>query len=399
MLQDSVDGKLCPELRQWLERQHATMPSFSEYAAQSSVSLDRYMRSQKADFGRWVNQRLRIYLDMRFWIDCERGRFEPEKYPQQARLYRILCSLVRSQKAICPLCDTVFTEAMRGSPVSREKLAAVADELSLGVTLEPFEQLSRLELIHWLRSTTGFGGELHPRQDMAWIRAGHIMGIMLPYNTPFDPKTELAIQKSMLDLITDMPFSLVVKQLNHAGNWKSRDYTDYAARATEEQERHKKDFKSFQDVFAIEVTGSMEAYIQELGDLILYLYKEEHPNDGLPTAAEVTESGRVLENILRFGIREGKLGKEFPFIHIGAGLHALVRYRNEPVRKGDIYDFMHARTALPYCNYFLTEKRLGNLLTDKQLRYVAYDCKVLWKVDEIIEEMERLDGEAAEVQK
>jgi len=284
---------------------------------------------------------------------------------------------------------------MQGSAISREKLATVADELSLGVALESFVHLSHLELLHWLYSATGLVTDVHPREDMAWTLASQIMGIAVPDIKLDDVETGLAIQKSFLDFFAAVPFSLVIKQLTFAGEWRNEDYSDYAIRATQDHERHRGDFKTFQEAFAIESAGGIESYLIDIGNMLVHLYQKIHPNGDPPNEAQILESSKMLGNMLRVGISEGKFGKELPFVHIGAGLHALVRYRKEPVRKGDIYDFMHARTALPYCSYFLTEKRLGNLLTDRLLRYDAvYNCKVHWKMDEIVEEMEGLVGEA-----
>jgi len=228
---------------------------------------------------------------------------------------------------------------------------------------------------------------------MAWNSAGHLSGIMLPHGTPFDQATELAIQKSFFDKLGRIPFSLMVKQLWFAGEVPMVDYTEFAAHATREQERHRGDFKTFPEVFAIEISGVAEFYKEQLGQIMAEMYRADYPDGELPMDKEVRKLGNGLANLLHIAFTEGKLRQELPFAYIGAGLHALARYRGEKVSKGDIHDFMHARTALPYCNYFLTEKRLGNLLTDKLLGCdTLYGCRVLWKTQEIIDQLKRLSG-------
>lgn len=328
---------------------------------------------------------------MRYWIDCERGRFEPEKYPEEARLYRLLRDLVQSEKFICPLCYPVFAEVMRSSPTSRDRLATVVDELGLGVTLEPPEVLLQLELRHWVKTIPGLERPVYPRVQLAWNRASHVCGISVPQNPNLIPETMLAIQKKHYDSMEQLPFPLLIKQLNFAGEWPQEDYSEYAAKATADQERHREDFRNFAEVFNIEITGGLDACVHDLGALMTEMYVQAHPNGVLPSGRETQRSGQMLVNLLREAFRLGKLHDELPFVHIGAGLHALVRYRREKVHKGDIHDFMHARVALPYCNYFFTEKRLGNLLTNKLLKFdEIYDCRVLWKTGEILCELEKL---------
>lgn len=82
---------------------------------------------------------------------------------------------------------------------------------------------------------------------------------------------------------------------------------------------------------------------------------------------------------------------EMPSLRIPVGIHAALRYGERRHRMGDIEDHMHASLALPYCNAFFTEKKLGNLLTREPLEYdQLYGCTVLWQDNDIVEYLEEM---------
>ena len=100
-----------------------------------------------------------------------------------------------------------------------------------------------------------------------------------------------------------------------------------------------------------------------------------------------------MQNLVGNLFKYGKVGASLPGIRILAGIHAALRYKRQPLKKGDMHDHMHARIALPYCDFFLTEKNLGNLLTRPPLEYdKLYGCRVLWQDEQILAALEELDG-------
>jgi hypothetical protein len=146
-------------------------------------------------------------------------------------------------------------------------------------------------------------------------------------------------------------------------------------------------------VFLIEVAGALDAHKQMLEDTLIYLY--ESVTGRRPTDAEIQLSATsrpTLTDLIQNLFRLRKADRWLPGIRIIAGIHAAIRYRDQPNRKGDIQDHFHARGALPYCTAFLTEKNLGNLLTRPPLEYdQLFDCRVLWQDDEILSFLRALD--------
>ena len=76
-----------------------------------------------------------------------------------------------------------------------------------------------------------------------------------------------------------------------------------------------------------------------------------------------------------------------PSFEIRAGVHAAIRSDyNRKYKKGDVDDVNHATVALPYFDYFLTEKSLAHLITTKPLRYdQLFGCTVLSSADALTE--------------
>ena len=80
-----------------------------------------------------------------------------------------------------------------------------------------------------------------------------------------------------------------------------------------------------------------------------------------------------------------------PCMAIPAGLYAARCCAKRQPQQGDGLDFIHASQALPYCDYFLTEKQMGTVLTQGPLNYDKhYNCKVLWKPEVIYETLKSI---------
>jgi hypothetical protein len=95
-------------------------------------------------------------------------------------------------------------------------------------------------------------------------------------------------------------------------------------------------------------------------------------------------SGRLLANAIYNAFR---ITTQLPTIRIGAGLHAALRWdRKRKYKANDLFDFRHAEAALPYCDYFLTERSLRHLLQDRNLRFGdLFPCKVYSEAAEVLD--------------
>lgn len=111
------------------------------------VSLRSYMRDKRCQLGSAVISIQRIYLDQRFWLllrDVYLGRSGDKA---TSDLLTLLRYLVSQGKAIYPISESVFIELLKQSDEStRLATAQLIDDLSLGITLIPFDERVRQEL-------------------------------------------------------------------------------------------------------------------------------------------------------------------------------------------------------------------------------------------------------------
>jgi hypothetical protein len=140
-----------------------------------------------------------IYLDIKFWIilrDVVTGlRFSTA----EVTLLSLLRKGVAQGRIFCPISDSTFAELLKKSDAkSREMTASLIDELSLGLTLIPFEMRVGTELAHFLHSART-PNEVYPLTSLVWSKLVYVMGFMHPRGTPFDQATELTMQKMFFD--------------------------------------------------------------------------------------------------------------------------------------------------------------------------------------------------------
>jgi hypothetical protein len=83
--------------------------------------------------------------------------------------------------------------------------------------------------------------------------------------------------------------------------------------------------------------------------------------------------------------------RELPSLYLRAVIYAAIDHKGRRYEDGDTFDHDHAIAALPYCHLFLTEKKLGTLLTEKPAQLDKdFNCTVLWDCDEVLAKLKTL---------
>jgi hypothetical protein len=92
--------------------------------------------------------------------------------------------------------------------------------------------------------------------------------------------------------------------------------------------------------------------------------------------------------------RLNKITTELSSYRITSGLYAAIRHDvKQKFDKNDALDIGHASAALPYCDYYFTEKKFAHLITQKQLSYdKVYNCKVSRNIKSAILILNELNG-------
>lgn len=355
--------------------------------AETHISAEEHRRARCLALGSEVLEKTRIYLDQKYWIFCRDAVMGRPQQPIHVDIWNELRALVASNAVVCPVTHPIFVETMKqGDRAKRKCSAKVIDELSQGVAILPLQVLFRTELYHLFMSLEKGATAVYPLNRLVWTYAGWVLGEMVPHSSAFDKATNNAIQKCMFDVIADMPFSTLVEALSDSDSPAIHDDETFYAKMNAETKEHQHEVTSFDVVFASEVAGILDSIRPEVNDLFRQHYSRT-TGQRAPTgdSVEAQEAERLGVNLIYHAYRLKKLTTEFPALHIRAGIHAAIRSRTQPHKKGDHWDHLHAHAALGYCNAFFTEKNLCNLLSSRPLEYAAaYNCRVLWKETDVL---------------
>lgn len=341
-------------------------PSNIEFHRQNpSVSLESHVRQKRVQLGAAVASVQRIYLDLRFWIllrDVSLGR-SVDKAPSD--LLAFLKSEVSEGRAICPISDTVFIELLKQSDDStRLATAQLIDELSLGVTLIPFDDRVRQELCNSFYNLAG-ATDLIPIQELVWTKLAYVLGEVHPTNTHFPPEEELIIQKAFSDHLWKISLSEIAVQF--ADLPTGRDWDAIAANLNEGNHAHYSMLRSYPQAFRIEFEGGLSLFRNEINALLKEMdqrgYKEFDSK-----LAHMSHNKRFEAFTL-----------SIPTLYIYASCHAAVRWDWKRKLDGNtLFAFHHAQAALAYCDVFLTEKPLSDMLGLHHLGLTKFKCQSFW---------------------
>jgi hypothetical protein len=280
--------------------------------------------------------------------------------------------------------------------------AGIIDALSEGIAIQPTHVLDQLELTHFYRKHSIGEERCHPIKQMAWIFIGYILGECHPQNPGFDTETNNRLQMMFFEHMSHISFVELIQNLDATSppvlDW---DGSEHAMRATANEKTHEHEFATYDEVFMSEVAGVLDCLSEDMHSLFVYLWENQvAESTPRPSKQDLDESVRLLRNCIYHGFGLGRISVDLPCIHILAGLHAAKRSASKASpkanpgpysKKGDVRDHLHARAALPYCDAFFTEKRLGKRLTEAPLKFnECYSCAVFWEHEPILEYLRTL---------
>jgi hypothetical protein len=150
----------------------------------SNISLDAHVRSRQLELAKSLERKKAVYLDIKFWIILRDVVTGLRSDPVETELLSLLREGVAEGRLFCPISDSTFAELLKKADVnSREVTAGLIDELSLGVTLIPYELRPGTELAHFLHSART-PNDVYPLDHLVWSKAQLCHGILAPaWNT------------------------------------------------------------------------------------------------------------------------------------------------------------------------------------------------------------------------
>jgi len=347
-----------------------------EYYKLKTIELEKELSSYK-----------KIYLDTKYWVlfrDVALGR---NKDNRLCEIFSIIQKNIDLGKIICPISYDIFIEITKQKdPNTLSKTIELIDKFSQGTTLISDPDRMEHELFMFILSQT----KQEYTTNSVWTKMIHIMSPMIPEPSDlFSKEYKKEIKKLWIDDTFD--------KLSLAEMMKVGDITKIPHLASNlhnelsnEKKEHYSEQDSFKEVYMSEVAGILET-IKELNNPVANVLKELY-EDTTEVKLEETQDITAFNNLIYNIFDLNKMNNYLPFIDITAGIHASVRRdKRRNYKQNDFHDFGHARSALPYFDYFFTEHSLKNLIMQKNLNYhEKYQCQVASSYDEILEMIEIL---------
>jgi hypothetical protein len=234
--------------------------SFQKHAAEPNVSLDEYVRNCTIELGKSLEEKIPIYLDQRYWIIVRNVALERDISSDSKKLFNLLNKLVKSEKAFCPISESVFVELLKQEDINtRRATAKIIDQLSLGVTLATEKLRVGTELAHFLYSH-GEAKSLYPLNWLVWSKLSYVLGVVHPTKTVFEQTQELIIQKSFFDHMWDMSLTEIVDTLGDSIP-PALNFDKVVEKLNWGNAAHSEKIRSFKQAYTSEIHGGLSLFV------------------------------------------------------------------------------------------------------------------------------------------
>lgn len=349
--------------------------SFRRHKGQAGISARAYRQQRLERFRRGLLGRRAIYLDINYWIDLQTAAAGAPRRPEFSELLSALRAGVASGGLMCPPSFSVLMElGKQKDPATRLATARLVDELCCGAGLMADDDLVAFEVAGLLLSTVVSQRPL-PDRVRVWTPIGCMAadtGRLPPMPFSPTPQKRQQIEKAFFDTLLNATVEEVLA-MEHPE--RTSPWQDLALTLNEGNAAHAHEIDTFEDLLAAEARGGAEASAPMIATAVEQLRLELGLTPGVLrttapewprlVAAALSQSERAQEAV--------------PSLYIRSGLHALLRWnRKQRFKPNDIFDFSHAAAALGYCDLFLTEGPLKDMLGRGPLRLAsATRCKVV----------------------
>ena len=345
----------------------------------SNISIDAHVRSRQLELAKSLERKKAVYLDIKFWIILRDVVTGLRSDPVETELLSLLREGVAEGRLFCPISDRTFAELLKKADLkSREVTAGLIDELSLGITLIPYELRAGTELAHFLHSART-PNDAYPLDHLVWSKLSYVMGFLHPHGTPLDPATELSMQKMFFDYMWTLSMREMIHRIGDHALPNSVRFDTLAQRLNELNAQHTAELRSFVQTYEAEVHGILDVVMDLTIDIVGQMVYEEHGEVPPLSPEQRKEEGRQLHNLLFAALKMEATKRVLPSLHIPASLHAAVRWnKQQRLKANDFLDFRHAIAALGYCDAFFTERSLRSLITTSHIALdQMYGCQVV----------------------
>lgn len=348
-------------------------------ATSSNIPLEAYIRSRQIELASTLEHKEAVYLDIKYWIILRDVVDGVKDAPIERELLSLLREGVAQGRLFCPISDSTFGELLKkADEKSREVTAGLIDELSLGITLIPFDNRAATELAHLLHSART-PNAVYPINHLVWSKLSYVMGFLHPHGAPFDPATNLAMQKALVEHMWTLSMQEMIRLIGDHAVPSLERFAALAQRLNELNTRHAMELRSFAQTYENEVHGILHAFNDVAIDIMSQMVSAENGDRPPINEDQRKDEGRQLHNLLFAAFKKDATKNALPTLNILASLHASIRWnKRQRLKPNDFLDFQHATAALGYCDAFFTERSLRALIIASHIALdQRYACHVV----------------------
>lgn len=363
------------------------LSTFDKHRQNPHVSLAEHVHLRHFELTQSLSGRRAIYLDTKFWLILRDTVLGTRVSEESLALLALLRQKVACGKGFCPISETTFMELLKQrDPRTLLATSQLIDELSLGLSLIPFEQRVAMELSCFIHR---FHPEPVPTPPprTPWTKLSFVLGVMHPTNTGFDQATELMLQKSYFDHMWDQSLAEMIAVLGVTSPPPSPSFDSLADRLNLGNSQHVSELRSYQHTYKLEAVGASDVFAETAAD-IAHAFVERATGQSQPKVGQSwREQVRLWRNVVAKTLMHATERRSLPTLHVNTCMHASLRWQKlEKFEANDFPDFHHAAAALVYCQAFLTERGLKARVTTKNSSLdKIYACAVAASVPEAID--------------
>lgn len=313
---------------------------------------NEHLSNIKSEISQSIAGQIKIYLDTNYWL-----RIRDCRTDKDSLLCNRLIELVETKKVILPISEITFWEILKQSDLkSLKRSALIIDKLSKGISIASEKDRQKIEFLHFVKDY--LNKPLYNLNEIVWSKISLI--ILLPIFLKHNPEM---LKAGFINSLSDISFEKILTQLEASSNLKPFYHKDDIEALNYGKEKYKDENKSFHEMYLSELGGYLQEFEQDLNNYFEEFYYKETGNRVSEEERKDTNH-KSWKNMIYNLSKLKKLTDKLPSYRIFPEMNAVARWNtNRKYKDGnDTLDFLHVSAALPYFDYFFTERELRTMI-------------------------------------
>lgn len=345
-------------------------------------SIETHRKEHRLKLGESIKNRFKIYLDTKYWgylCDVSLGKNTDKNLIE---FYNTLIKLSKEKKIICPLSYRLYSELFKQKDINRfNETTKIMELLSENIIIMFEMELIEYELLYFLYENLKGKNLIYESDIIVWTKVCDILGAIDFELLPFlSNENNEFIQKKYFTNSWGYTFSELVR--NKLDEKKEsilvNSRKDMVNTINKEKVEFEHELKTQHKVYMSEIAGLLTANKDRIKFTFSYFATKEQIGN------EPEDDIQPIINMIYNLFDNKKIDTYFPTFDIRAKMFSTIRWnKNQNFKVNDLDDIGHITTALPYYDYFFTEKSFSKLI--KEVEYdKKYSCHVEWEPKEIL---------------